>query len=234
MFQKFRDCGLMLLIILTITLLSLAIFLGSRAVKKFSSQKRLSNGDLVGVILSLDKRELDELFKLYAREFGPGAARYARRTYAKWKSGRVRPSNKTFNRFLVHLPTVMSFDLKCEVLRRLREELCSKDDYRLSVDTAGWRESLAPIIEEIINRAYTAELPAQVQERLDWLADHDARVARAIIARSQVEASRNTVSLLEREIYNIDRLLRDVDGEGKITHAIKLPYGTVTLTIRRR
>jgi hypothetical protein len=188
---------------------------------------------MVKVVLSLDDQALDDLFKIYAKEFGPGAAKYAHKTYARWKSGEVRPNRKTFNRLLVHLPRVLSFDLKCEILRKLREEYCSRDSYNLSVNTENWKESLDPLIDSIINKAYTAQLPKQVEERLIWLADQDVQIAHKLIANSQVLASRNTVSLLDQEIYNIEQVLMSTKGSHNITHTIKLPYGTITMKIKR-
>ncbi|HEV3471479.1 MAG TPA: hypothetical protein VG148_19285 [Pyrinomonadaceae bacterium] len=188
--------------------------------------------DLVRAILKLGPRELDELFALYAREFGPGAARYARRTLRKWRSGEVRPNRQTFERILLRLPRVMSFDLKCEVLRRLREEYCGGDSYRLDVDTEGWREALEPLVEELIRKSYAAELPAPVARRLRWLADEDMRAARAILAESQARESREALSMLRGEFGSIEELLAAAGGRGRVTHTVRLPAGTITLRVR--
>ena len=194
--------------------------------------RRFSDSDVVKVILGLDPAVVDDLFDLYAKEFGRGAARYARRTREKWRAGQVRPNRQTFERLLVRLPGVMSFDLKCEVLRKLREEYCGQDEYRLSVGTRGWREAVVPLVEAVIEKAYAAELPKQVEERLQWLAADDMRVARAILAESQAAESRNALGLLEREFENIERLIRESGGRGRVTHTIRLPLGTITLKIK--
>jgi hypothetical protein len=206
---------------------------GVWAVKRSAPEKKFRQADLVKAILSLDERQLDELLRLYAEQFGRGPARYARRTYMKWKSGEVRPSRRTFNRLLVHLPKVMSFDLKCELLRKLREHYCAKDHYDLTVDTRDWKEALSPLVSSLIEKAYTAELPKNIRDQLEWLSDSDVEIARALLASSQAEASKNAVSFLGDEIYNIERVLTRSGARSKVTHTIKLPYGTITLKIKR-
>ena len=195
---------------------------------------RFHNRDIIKVILNLNQNKLDELLGLYTKEFGVEAGRYARRTYNKWKSGEVRPNKQTFNRFLIHLPTVMTFDLKCEVLRKLREEYCSKDKYSLKVDTRNWKETLAPLITNIINKAYTAQFPKHIERRHKWLSDDDVKIASAILAESQAQETRNAMSLLEQEIENIERLLRTAPGTNEVIHTIELPFGVIRLKIEER
>ena len=194
------------------------------------------NADLIKVLLNLEEKQLNELLELYKIEFGQNAARYARQTYQKWKAGEVRPNKQTFNRLLVHLPEVMSFDLKCEVLRELREAYCAKDNYELTVYTDDWKDKLNPLVTTMIDKSYAAQLPAQVEKRLRWLSGGEMRVANALLAHSQAEESRNAFSLLEQEISNIEQMLADAGRarRGKVTHKLKLPWGTITLKIKRR
>jgi hypothetical protein len=186
----------------------------------------------VRVILGLDPAVVDELFELYAKEFGQGAARYARRTRRKWQAGQVRANRQTFERLLVRLPALMSFDLKCEVLRRLREEFCPKEDYRLSVGDDDWREAVAPLVNSLVERSYAAELPRQIEKRLKWLAADDMTVARAILAESQARESRNALELLGREFEAIGALVAGGGGRPRVTHTVRLPSGTITLKVK--
>lgn len=198
------------------------------------SPAEIKNTQLVSVLLDLDENPLSELFELYKREFGSGPARYARRTYQKWKSGRVRPNRKTFNRFLLFLPKVMSFDLKCEVVRKLREEFCTKYHYELTVYTDDWKETLDPVVASVVEKARTAELPAELREKLVWLSEGETQIANAILDESQVRSSENVLALLDRQLSNIDDLLLTMNGKAKVTHIIELPHGTITLKIKRR
>ena len=207
--------------------------------KKISSATRTEltqsqeNANLIKVLLELDDDAREELFELYKKQFGPGAARYARQTYQKWKAGSVRPNKQTFQRFLVNLPQVMSFDLKCEVLRELREAYCGRDSYKLTVSTDNWKSTLTPLVEEMVQKSASAELPEFLNRRLSWLAEDDVTVANAILAESQVRQSRNTISLLEKEFSNVQHLLDNAGGEAKVTHVLQLPLGSITLQIKK-
>jgi len=192
------------------------------------------NAEIIKVLLNLDEQPLEDLFKLYREQFGEGPSRYARQTYLKWKSGSVRPNKQTFARFMVNLPKVMSFDLKCEVLRELREAYLARDTYKLTVHTDDWKQSLMPLVETINEKARTAELPKELQHRLTWLAEDDVQVANALLAESQERQSLNSLMFLEKEFANIEQLLDNAGGRGKVTHLLKLPTGTISLKIKRR
>lgn len=219
-------CGLILFALLA--LLGLAKLAEGRAA---APPRRIRDSDVVRVVLGLDPAAVDELFELYAREFGPGAARYARRTRRKWKAGQVRANRQTFERLLVRLPDVMSFDLKCEVLRKLRAEFCPKEHYALRVGAGDWRGAVAPLAESLVRKSCAAKLPKQVERRLKWLAGDDMAAARAILAESQARESRYALELLEREFAEIARLVGGRRG-ARVTHTVRLPAGTITLEIR--
>ena len=216
-------------VLVVLLALAFGLFLSRRDV---SRPRHIRDADVVRVVLGLDPAVVDELFALYAKEFGRGAARYARRTRRKWQAGQVRANRQTFERLLVRLPALMSFDLKCEVLRKLREEFCPKEDYRLSVGAGDWRETVAPLVDSLVEKSYAAELPKQIERRLKWLAADDMVVARAILAESQARESRNALELLGREFEDIRRLAAEGGGRSRVTHTVRLPSGTITLEVK--
>ena len=224
-----------MLLLITLALI-VAIYFGYSYFRRSATPKELKpkNAELMKVLLNLDEEPLDQLFALYKQEFGTSAARYARETHRKWRSGEVRPNKQTFGRFFMYLPKVMSFDLKCEVLRELREEYLHKERYELTVFTDNWRETLAPLVKEIIAKGETAQLPAAIQKKLIWLADDDAEVANAILVRSQRMEVEQNLEMLEKEFATIDHLLDNTNGKGKVTHLLKLPFGAIALHIKRR
>lgn len=192
-----------------------------------------SRSELVSALLKLDDSSLSTLFELYKKKFGPGPARYARQTYKKWKSGEVRAASQTFRRFLIHMPKVMSFDLKCEVLRHFMEEFSAKDHHELKVTTADWEEKLKPLVHQMITKAFTSQLPAEVEEKLAWLGEGDMQAAQEILRRSQVEESRIMISDLQSEFIAINRLLAEPGLRPRVKHVLEFPYGTITLHISR-
>ena len=203
----------------------------------FQRQKKLTrsqeNANLVKVLLELDTDSREELFNLYQQQFGKNAARYAHNTYQKWKADSVRPNKQTFSRFLISLPRVMSFDLKCEVLRELREAYCPRGEYSVTVSIDDWKPSLTPLVEEIIQRATTVQLPASLQRRLTWLAEDNTAVANALLAESQARESRNAMTLLEKEFSNIEELLDNAPRNTRISHVLKFPLGSIKVNIKR-
>jgi len=207
---------------------------GNLLSRVFKPDRRFHNSKLVSVLLGLDQEAVEELLALYKKQFGDGAARYARRTYRKWKAGDVKPVKQTYERFLVHLPKVMSYDLKCEVLRAFMKEYAPKDNYDVKVYTDDWEEKITPFVRQIVDKTYTAQLPIEVERKLQWLGDGDMQLAREILRRSQAEESRVIVSMLREEFANIEKILAATHLKPKITHELKFPYGTITLSIKRR
>jgi hypothetical protein len=198
------------------------------------SRRSTTHDELMRVLLGLDDDSLAQLMKLYKQQFGDGPARYAKHTYEKWKNGKVKPNKQTFNRFLINLPKVMSFDMKCEVLRKLREAYCARDQYKLTVYTDDWKQKLTPLVDNLITRTDDTELPQQLQQRLSWLSEDDTQIANKLLQRSQREQSLHALTLLDEEFRNIDGMLATTGNRSKVMHTIKLPYGNIILNIKRR
>ena len=201
---------------------------------RLASKKTFHRSKLVSVLLSLDDASVEELLRLYKEEFGPGPARYARKTYKKWKSGEVQPATQTFERFLVRLPHVMSYDLKCDVLRHFMEEYASKANYELEVYTDDWQEKLDPLVRQIIDKAYTAKLPAPLERKLRWLGEGDMQAAQTILRSSQATESQIMVSMLHKEFENVEAVLAQAHLKPRVRHVIEFPYGTISLNIKKR
>ncbi|MBK9162947.1 MAG: hypothetical protein IPM21_03410 [Acidobacteria bacterium] len=204
--------------------------------KFFPDRRRkdaFSRSELVSALLKLDDASLSTLFEIYKNEFGPGPARYARQTYKKWKSGEVRAANQTFRRLFEHMPRVMPFDLKCEVLRHFMEEFAAKDHHEIRVTTSDWEQKLKPLVHQMITKAFTSQLPAEVEKKLAWLGEGDMQAAQEILRRSQVEESRIMVSDLQNEFNAINRLLSEPGLRPRVKHVLEFPYGTITLHISR-
>ena len=222
---------------LVVLIIVAAVIIARQIYKRYhgTSRKALvqENPAIVRALLSLEPKALDDLFTLYRSQFGAGAARYARHTYRKWKTQEVHPSRKTFHRLAFHLPGVMTFDLKCEVLRALRREYCGQSHYELSVGFEDWKEALAPLIASLIQKSYTAELPSEIEQKLTWLAGNDIQIAKAILAASEAQETRDAVALLQSEFEGIELLLAESGGNRRIVPTLDLPLGTITLNIKR-
>lgn len=190
--------------------------------------------ELVRMLLNIDEEASEKILTLYKNQFGKGAARYAEKTLEKWKTGKVSPSRQTFERFFLQLPKVMDYDLKCRVLRHLMEEYGAKQTYELTVYTDNWEEVLEPVVKEIIDKPYTAELPAPIREKLLWLSEGEMQIGETLLKRAQVEEGKISVSMLRDEFAEIENLLKNSKGKLKVNHRLKFPYGKIDLEIRKR
>ena len=190
--------------------------------------------DILEQFYSLTPQQLAHLLSIYSDSYGEGPAAYARKTYAGWKDGKVRPSAQTIQRLLDSLPLVLDFDGKCELLRRLRERHRKLEHYSLKVKPDDWKEHVIPLVRAVIQKAYRANLPEAVERRLTWLSTGDMQTARAILAHSQALEGAVAVTLLQDEMRNIEDALTNLDGKGKVTHTIRLPYGQIHLKISGR
>lgn len=203
--------------------------------EKHADEKRnFKDKEILKVLLELDETSLTELLSLYKKQFGAGAARYARKTYLKWQTGKVSPNRQTFERFLLHLPKVMNFDLKCTIVRHLMEKYSAKDRHELTVYINDWEEKLMPLVKQITDKAYTATLPREVEKKLRWLSEGETQAAQEILKKSQIEEGKIIVSMLGEEFQNLEKILAEKRLKPKVTHELKFPYGTITLNIKKR
>jgi hypothetical protein len=85
----------------------------------------------------------------------------------------------------------------------------------------------------IIQKAYSADLPEIVKSRLSWLSQGDMQAAQKLLAESEVQEGKIAISLLHQEFDNIENLLTSLTQVRKITHTIVLPYGNINIKIKR-
>jgi len=190
--------------------------------------------DVLERFYSLTPDQLARIFNIYSDSYGDGPAEYARKTYVEWKHGAVRPSAQTINRLLDSLPLVLDFEGKCDLLRKLRERHRKPEHHALKVKADDWQEHVLPLVKAVIQKAYRANLPEAVERRLTWLANGDMQTARAILAHAQACEGAVAVNLLQAEMQNIENAIANLDGKGKVTHTIHLPYGHIQLKISGR
>lgn len=108
------------------------------------------------------------------------------------------------------------------------------ESHSIKVKADDWRDQVVPLVRTIIAKAYNANLPEVVEQRLTWLASGDMHAARALLSHSQAIESAVAVRLLQDEMLNIDTALANLSGQKKVTHTISLPYGNIHLSISRK
>ena len=104
----------------------------------------------------------------------------------------------------------------------------------MKVNADDWQQHVVPLVKAVIQKSYRANLPEDVERRLTWLSNGDMQQARALLAHAQALEGAVAVNLLQDEMQNIDNALANLDGKGKVTHTIRLPYGRIQLKISGR
>jgi len=189
--------------------------------------------DILDVLYNLSSYDLDKFWFYYGKSYGDSAVRYGRKTYPEWKTGKRRPSADTLERMVQTLPSSLRFDDKFELLRRMRIRHRKLDSHKLSVTTNNWMQSIAPLVSDTIRKAYAQDLPEHIKQRLNWLSEGDVQAATTLLAAAEVREGQIAVKLLRQEFANIQKILSTVGERLVITHTIQLPYGSITLKIKR-
>lgn len=193
--------------------------------------------DIEAAFLSLPTRKRNDLFCAYGKRYGPKPEAYARATYAKWRAGQVKMSGQTAERLLQLLPPRLSFDVRFNLIKKLRTRYLRPQIITLSTDLLSWREAVLPAVETIVARAELQNLPDDVTRVAHWLTDADARLAHDLITKIEQEEARARTALLEQEFVRISAMIDHLDHAAtSASHTIQIPNGEirVKIAVRRR
>ena len=188
--------------------------------------------DVRAAFLGLSKYKLQDFFFHYEKRYGSGARVYAEKAFLKWQVGATRMSAQTTERLLQVLPPFLGTIVKYELLRKLRERHRLPERHSLEVTTTNYKSLVGPLVQRIIGRAYSNNLPADLEQRLSWLCHDDTQAAGSLLAGAEALAMEAVLSRLDEEFIQMERLLA-AQPKGKIIHVIELPYGIVTLSVRK-
>jgi hypothetical protein len=75
-------------------------------------------------------------------------------------------------------------------------------------------------------------LPAALEQRLGWLSHADTEAAKSLMAGAEASGMAAMLSRLDEEFENMERLL-SVAPKGTLRHRIELPYGIITLAVKK-
>lgn len=187
--------------------------------------------DIEKIFLSLSSADLDRILSLYESAHGEPGAKYARQTYSKWKSGKVRMSGQTAERLINLIPPVLLPSVRFDLVKKLRASYFKMKTIQVNSSPSTWRHDILQPIQELVLASSSFSLPANVFEKAKWLADGDARIAQQLLAAAEQEEAAIRLAYIDEELFRIGTLVQKIDSTRKITHAIKLPQGEVILYI---
>lgn len=202
---------------------------------QLQQQSQLFGGvddDIRSAFLGLNKNQLLNFLFHYEKKHGLTARLYAEQAFPAWRSGATRMSAQTTERLLQLLPPFLGSDVKCDLIRKLREKHRQASIHTLAVTTTNYREALYPLARAMVGKAYNANLPAAIESRLNWLSDDDAEASKALLAGAEAAATVVTLSKIEEEFGRMHQLLASTKVK-QLNHRIELPYGILNLTVRK-
>lgn len=188
--------------------------------------------DIVDFLLNLPENTLEELMQSYCTLFGVRALEYARKTYPLWKSGGVKMSGRVANRFLEIAPDYMDFDTRFDLIKKIRNQYNSGHQHKaVTCSTMNWREKVIPLVDEIISFNNSARLPDEFFDRIKWLAQEDTIVVEEYLSAVEYDEACIRLKHLEEEFRHIKSMITEMRGETFVQHTIKVPQGTLTVSI---
>jgi len=191
--------------------------------------------DIESIFLNLDRNSRESIFYQYGKEYGGSAERYARNTYAKWKSGETRLSGQTAERLLNLLPPFLSQAKRYELVKKLRDYYMNKRHANENVTTSHehWKQDLIPILNKVVERSSNFKLPEELKTRATWLSGGDAEGANKILTSVEQEEAKLRTAYLEIEFRRIEQYVNIVENTQSVSHTITLPQGNIHVTIQQ-
>jgi len=191
---------------------------------------------VVRAFYQLRQGELDEVFRLYAQQFGASAASYALSAYQKWRIGSVQPSALTLHRLLEIVPRVLDFAAKLELYRQLRNAHRKREaiNLRLTYPIADQLNLVVAETWRVVEHARAQPIPEVVSARLTWLSHGDGMAARQLVSAIELEEGQQVAAMLREELTTLLSATELSGISPRIQHVIELPHGTVTLEITEK
>ena len=177
---------------------------------------------------------LNELFLDYGSSYGDRAEAYARKTYPKWKSNKVKLSGQTMERLIELVPPYLSANQRLTLLTSLVDKYKpQKPSHYISINVekplAGLNE-LNSIFGQLIVSDELANMPQNVMEAAQWLYNDDMTVARRMI--QEISSVDNDLSKANaaKEIELIKTLIFRKQIE-TASYSLTLPSGSLSITV---
>src|SRR5579884_105867 len=190
--------------------------------------------DVKQVFLRLSDEQLQKVFSEYGRLYGPSACRYAQRTYQRWKTGDVGMSGSTLERMLTIVPPALTFEVKVDLYRRIRERCRSRESVAVTVADSADLGVVERAAQRISERSKNQILPPLVEARLEWLSQGDWQLAKALVSRLEEDEAAVIARAVRSEIERLHNLLSYSGVVDHAQHTIQLPCGTITVQFTRK
>ncbi len=182
----------------------------------------------------LDPDALDELFTDYGSVHGDSAEKYARKTFAKWKSGQTKLSGQTMERLIELVPPYLNPQLRMSILRavvNLHKKSGVFRSIRINIDEPqqGFNE-LSDTLSQMKKEDPLAHLPENVMKAATWLYDDDITAARSMLAEAERLENETLRAGAEKELELLKRTIK-AGQVRSASYSVQMPAGSLSVTI---
>jgi DNA-binding NarL/FixJ family response regulator len=163
-----------------------------RALQHIEDYRRLeaelggSIEDVKQYLFSLPSDELRTILAAYGRAYGSSAREYAEQRIRDWEIGRVHMAGQTAERLFKLLPPRMPLSDKYQLVEKLWNHVGprSKKTLRVGLD-ANLDQVLDAVRRHMDEVVLQYQIPAQLEQRFNWLAAGDAHVKQSLLNHFQ-------------------------------------------------
>lgn len=210
------------------------------AVRQHMEARRKLSSSFGGIDIDVEKRflsltpdKLRLLLEEYKKLYGEVACDYAKQTYKKWQSGKVKMSGQTAERLLNLVPHYISYGNQIELIEKLRSHyIASRKTYQqVETRVSTWREDVNDPIDQLMQKNAELKLPDHILKIASWLVSDDS-IALRVLAALEQEESLLTIKYLDGELGKIAHLVANTKNITSIEHLITLPQGDLNIIIK--
>jgi hypothetical protein len=191
---------------------------GLEAAKRHIEEAKKLTEDLGGTdqdvkqwFFNLAPNKLEEIFVKYTNTYGSDKGKYARATFADWKSSRTQMSGVVASRLFDLLPPVMPLSVKFQLVESLWHHVAPA---KKRVVVAGTDAPIGEIIDaitiEVRELTTNWEIPTSMQNRFKWLAHDDSQVYQNLLKHIK-DAEKNQGELILKQQIPILKQKFDTD-----------------------
>ena len=214
----------------------------SAAVKHMQERRELSakvfglDNEIIAKLFALEADRREAFFGVYERAHGSKSVGYARETWISWASKRTGISGQNAERFITLAPQVFTFEERYELVAKLYAKTRRSESHFLEL-VIGYSEGAIQQLESLLERlcAKPSEhtLPDSVIQFVAWIAENDAVISRRLMAAIETEQSLIIARAARVEISRLIAAVRSLDQSMTGSHSVEMPYGRVTLNVRK-
>ncbi len=192
--------------------------------------------DIISELFSLNMVQLNQFYIDYERRYGKTAANYARKNYPLWKSKLKSYNVKSIEKFIQIVPKYFTYEKRYEIIKKLYINTRTIKTYQFEIilgHTDYKYTELLNIFKRLCEIPLSRTLSSDIVDKMNWVCDNDAQLCGRIITAIDAEISYSKVSYALKEFEMLLNCIRDNDNSKMGTHEVNLPYGIITIIVRK-